>query len=236
MAKSLSSPKAPIALNTAHGDLACIPREQLEAIHAAQSTRTYQKGQILFYEGNRAFGLHYLNSGKVKLSTFTPDGKVYITRIMTAGDLLGCHAFFTGETYAVTAEVLEEATVCFLEQDDVHRLFDANPLFGMQLINKLGKQLRSAEHKAADIAYKSVPERLAELLLTLRDSCGEPLSEDQVRLDISLSREDLASMIGTTVETIVRTLSRFRQLDLIGSEKKQIVLKSVGRLSSMVAA
>lgn len=234
MNKTISKSNIP-ALTTEIGDLAGIPEEQLTEIHAQLNTRAYQKGQILFYEGNRAFGLHYLNSGKVKLYKFTPDGRSYISRIVQAGELMGCHAYFTGDTYSLSAEVLETASVCFIEHNDVKKLLEQNPLFALQLLNKMSQRLRTAESKAADMAYKSVPERLADLLLNLCDSFGKPEENGRMRIELSLSREDLASLLGTTVETVVRTLTRFRQLELIGTEKKRLVLTNLPRLSEMAA-
>ncbi len=232
----MTSSKKQTTLNTSHGDLASIPCELLQELKAEQNTRAYKKGQILFYEDNRPFGLFYLNSGKVKLYKYTAEGKVFITRIVTAGELMGCRAFFTGEAYSTSAEVLEDATVCFFEQPAVQAMQQACPEFSFQLLGKMGKELREAEAKAADIAYKSVSERLANLLLSLRTSCGQTLSDGQIRLDIQLSREEMASLLGTTVETTVRTLTRFRQLDLLCSEKKQIILKNVTKLAQLAPA
>lgn len=222
-------------LNTQAGDLADVPVELLQELNAAQNTRTYKKGQMIFYEGNRPFGLFYLNSGKVKLSKFTTDGKIYITRIVTAGELMGCLAFFTHDNYEVSAEVIEDASICFLEQAGVKEIQSRVPTFQFQILSKLARELREAETRAADIAYKSVSERLADLLLNFKQSFGQALDNGQCQLNIQLSREEMASLLGTTVETTVRTLSRFRQLELIGDCKKNIILKDVPKLTELVA-
>ena len=223
-------------LNTQSGDLEGVPQELLQSLNIAKASRLYKKGQILFYEENRPFGLFYLSAGTVKLYKFTPDGKIYITKIVKAGELLGCHAFFTGEAYSVTAEVLEDAVVCFIEKDAIKEIMAQDPQFSFKILGKLGRELRDAEDKAADIAYKSVSERMADLLLDLKENFGQARADGQICLDISLSREEMASMLGSTVETTVRTLTRFRQLNLIGAEKKNIVLKDVSKLSDLIAA
>lgn len=234
--KNLFNKQSVLPLHTAAGDLAIVPAELLDQVHAAESTRSYKKGQILFYEGNRSFGLFYLNSGKVKLYKYTPDGKCYITRIVSAGELMGCRAFFSGESYDVSAEVIEDATVCFLEQVHIREIQAHCPDFGFALLGKMGRELRMAEAKAADIAYKSVPERLADMLLGFKESFGQSLADGRIRLDIDLSREEMASLLGTTVETTVRTLTRFRQLDVIANEKKHIVIKDLGKLAALAPA
>lgn len=81
-----------------------------------------------------------------------------------------------------------------------------------------------------------MPERLANLLLDLKERCGQALANGDIRLDIQLSREEMASLLGTTVETTVRTLTRFRQLELLSAEKKQIVLKNISKLASFAPA
>ncbi|MEZ0375501.1 MAG: Crp/Fnr family transcriptional regulator [Candidatus Sericytochromatia bacterium] len=225
-----------IELDTRTGDLAGLPVELLEDLNISKTSRLHKKGQILFYEDNRSFGLYYLVSGKVKLYKFTPEGKIYITRIVSAGELLGCQAFFSNEAYCVSAEVIEDAQVCFIEREAVKEMMAQDPGFSLRLLDKLGQELRDAENKAIDIAYKSVPERMAELLMELKQNFGKALADGQIKLDISLSREELASMLGTTVETTVRTLTRFKQLNLIGSDKKSILLKDVKRLTQLIPA
>lgn len=216
------------------GSLACLPEEILQQFNITKSPRVYKAGQIIFYEDNKPFGVYCVERGKIKLTKYTSEGKTYIARIAKAGDLLGYRAFLTHEPYSATAEVLEEATVCFLERDLFIKALREYPGFAFQLMEQLGNDLKAAENRARDMAYKSVPERLAELLLAMKETYGSPTPEGYIRLDIRLTREEMASLLGTTVETTVRNLTRFKQKGLIAFEKKDILLKDIHGLAEYI--
>lgn len=214
--------------------LGCLPDEILNEFNAMKSARTYKQGQIIFYEDNKPFGVYCIESGKIKLTKYTPDGKTYIARIAKGGDLLGYRAFLTQEPYSATAEAMEETTVCFIEREVFMKALQKYPGFSLQMMEQLGIDLKQAENRARDLAYKSVPERLAELLLALKESFGQPLENGDVRLDIKLTREEIASLLGTTVETTVRNLTRFKQNELIDLDKKDIILKDIKGLAEFI--
>lgn len=210
-----------------------LSHEQLKELSSCKLAHSYKPGQVIFYEGNRPFGVYCLEKGKVKLTKYTPDGKSYIVRLAKAGDLLGYRSFLTNEAYSATAEVIEEATVCFLDRNLFLQSLRKNPSFALEMLEQLGTDLKQAEDKARDMAYKSVPERLAELLLTLKKSYGEETDEG-IKLDIRLTREELASMLGTTIETTVRNLTRFKEKELISFDKKNIVLRNIRGLAEFL--
>lgn len=214
--------------------LICLPDSITEKLSDTKNARVYKPGQIIFYEDNKPFGVYCVSRGKIKLIKYTPDGKTYIARIAKQGDLLGYRAFLTNEPYSASAEVLEEATVCFLDRDTFMQAIQEYPQFALQLMEQLGTDLKSAENRARDMAYKSVPERLAELLLSMKDTYGSPTEEGDIRLNIKLTREEMASLLGTTVETTVRNLTRFRQNKLIAFEKKDIILKDIRGIAELI--
>lgn len=216
------------------GSLASLSGEILDELNNSKSARVYKAGQIIFYEDNKPFGVYCIEKGKVKLTKYTPDGKTYIARIASAGDLLGYRAFLTHEPYSATAEVLEEASVCFLDREVFLKALKQYPGFALQLMERLGNDLKAAENRARDMAYKSVSERLAELLLAMKESYGQKTDSDDIRLDIRLTREEMASLLGTTVETTVRNLTRFKQKKLIAFEKKDIILKDIRGIAEYI--
>lgn len=214
--------------------LTCLPEEVLREFNINKTARPYAVGEIIFYEDKQPLGVFCVEKGKVKLTKYTADGKIYIARIASEGDFLGYRAFLTQESYSATAEVLETASISFIPREPFMRALREAPAFALQLMELLGSDLKSAENRARDLAYKSVPERLAEMLLTLKESYGEPTPEGHTRLKIRLSREEMASFLGTTVETTVRNLTRFRQSGLIGFDKKDIILKDIAGLAEYI--
>jgi CRP-like cAMP-binding protein len=166
----------------------------------------YKRGAKLFLEGNPPFGLYCINSGKVKLSKIGNDGKESILRIAGPGSVIGHRSLFSNEDYMATATALEDAHICFIGKKQIFEIVKENPNVAMQIIQTLGREMGEAEQKSAALFQKNVKERLAELLLTLKETYG--LTEGpRCKLDIKLTREEMASMIGTSSETVIRMMT-----------------------------
>lgn len=186
---------------------------------------TYKKGHDIFLQGNPAFGLYCINSGKIKVTKTGLDGKESIVRIASAGDVLGHRSLFSHENYSATATTLEETTICFIDKKYIFSALKKEPSIALNLIGQLSREMGSAEAKSASLSQKSVKERLCELLLTLKASYG--ITEGQrTKLDIKLTREEMASMIGTSVETVIRFMTELKDEGLIEQDGKVIFLLS----------
>ncbi len=188
-----------------------------------KTTNQYHKGQVIFYEGNEAFGLYCVFSGRVKLYKTGVDGRQQIVRISGPGDLLGYRSLFAQEPYHATAEALEDSTVCCIDKNAFFPLLSNNPSLAVSVIKKLAKELRSAEELATSIAQRSVRERMAELLLILKETYGRPAKKG-IRIDLHLSREEMGEMIGITQETAIRLLSEFKKDGLIEVRERDITI------------
>lgn len=188
-----------------------------------KTTNAYKKGQVVFYEGNQAYGLYCVFSGRIKLYKTGVDGKQQIVRIAGPGDLLGYRSLFAQEPYHATAEALEEATICCIDKNAFFPVLAKNPTLAINIIKKLSKELRAAEDLATSIAQRSVRERMAELLLMLKETYGKPAKKG-IRISLELSREEMAEMIGITQETAIRLLSEFKQDGLIDVKDREITI------------
>jgi CRP-like cAMP-binding protein len=184
---------------------------------------TYKKGQDIFLQGNPSFGLYCINSGKIKITKTGSDGKESIVRIASAGDVLGHRSLFTHENYSATATTLEDTTICFIDKKYIYNALKKEPSIALNLIQKLSREMGSAEEKSASLSKKSVKERLCELLINLKTSYGI-VEGDRTRLDIKLTREEMASMIGTSVETVIRFMTELKDEGMIVQEGKVIFL------------
>ncbi|MCB1214722.1 MAG: Crp/Fnr family transcriptional regulator [Deltaproteobacteria bacterium] len=186
----------------------------------------YKKGQVLFYEGNQPYGIYCIFSGKVKLYKNSVEGRPQILRLAGSGGILGYRSLFSEELYHATAEVLEEGEICFIDRQVFLDLVAENPDLATKLIKKLSQELRVAEELASSLSQHKAKERLAKLLINLKDYYGKANGQG-VDIQLGLSREDLANMVGMTPETVVRLLSEFKEkgwIDLRG--KKISVLKA----------
>lgn len=189
----------------------------------------YKKGQTIYFQGNPSFGLYCINSGKIKISNLGSDGKESILRIASGGDALGHQNLFSEENYNATATVLEDAVLCFIDKRFIYQAVKEEPTIALNIIQKLSREMGSSEVKAAAMTQKNVRERLAELLLMLQKSYGIK-EKNRTRLNIFLSREEMASMVGTANETLIRFISEFKAEGLIEQEKKTIFIKDEKRL------
>ena len=195
--------------------------EELNRINLHKTCISYKKGQNIFYEGTRPTGLYCMNGGKVKVYKNNVQGKEYIIYIAKPGDFLGYRALLGEEYYAASATVLEDAKICFITKDHFFEVLQKNPAFMKRVVKAICHEMGIMEEKMAELAHKSVRERLAASLLMLKESYGME-GQGSTLIDIALSREDLASIVGTATETVIRLLSEFKSEGLVSFEGKKI--------------
>lgn len=187
----------------------------------------YKKGQVIFHEGNRPHGVFCINEGKVKITRMGSDGKEQIVRLAKHGDVLGYRALIEGSKYSASAVALDDSKICFLSSDDFNHLVDNNMKVANDLLRLVAKALGEAEQKMTQLALKPVRERLAEALLLLQKTYGQvgvsPFS-------IAISREDLAAIVGTAKETVIRTLSEFKDDNIITAQGSTITIVDHSKL------
>jgi CRP-like cAMP-binding protein len=194
----------------------------LDNLSISKITNKYKKGQTLFIQGNHPFGLYCIQSGNIKVTKTGNDGKESIVRIVTGGDVLGQRSLFTDDNYSATATAVEESIVCFFDKKSILKSIEKNPEIALKLIHKLSRDMGNAENKMASFHQKNVRERLAELLLSLKASHGVKGDDGKWQINLKLTREEMATMIGTANETLIRFISEFKDLGLIEQQGKII--------------
>lgn len=197
---------------------------ELEDISQHKTHNTFKKGQTLFVQGNHPFGIYCISKGNIKLTKTNADGKETIVRIVHGGDILGHRSLFTDDNYAATATALEDTDVCFIDKKYILKLIEKNPSVALSVINKLSRDMGAAESKLSSLHQKNVRERLAELLLSLKASHGVKVDE-RWKIDLKLTREEMATMIGTANETLIRFMTEFKDAGIIEQEGKTIFIK-----------
>ncbi|MFP5384755.1 MAG: Crp/Fnr family transcriptional regulator [Bacteriovoracia bacterium] len=202
----------------------------LSVISQSKVTNTYKKGQTIFFQGNPPFGLYCIGSGKIKVSKVGNDGKESIVRIAGPGDVLGHRSLFSKEIYTATATVIEDASICFFDKNYIYNAIKNDPSIALNLIEKLSKDMGAAEARNASMSQKSARERLAELFLTFQKNYGVEGEDGRWRLDIRLNRDEIASLVGTAHETIIRLISEFKDEGILEQEGKVIFIKDEEKL------
>jgi len=207
----------------------------LEYLDACKTVRQYKPGEIIFREKTLISGVYCVRSGKVKLYKSGEHGKRQLLNIATSGAVLGTSALFSDVPHVVSAEVIEGTEVCFFPKEGFLAALKQSPSIAINLLARLSGELNRAEEQVFDLAYKSIRVRFAELLLTLRKNFGTD-EEGACRLQISLSRAELAQAIGTTLESAVRLLSEFRREGIVEIENKQVIIREIDKLKKFTTS
>ena len=203
--------------------------DDLEVINCNKICNHFKKGQTIFYEGNTPPGLYCVNKGKIKLYRTGKDGKEQITGFGVPGDFLGYRAIIAEEGYANSATALEDTVVCLIRKEDFLTMLQKNSYISKQMMVSLCKELGIAMEKIQSLSQKSVRERLAETLFYLKDTFRGKEQDDN-KIEIVLPREDIANIVGTTTETVIRTLSDFKNEKLIELDGKKIRIINENKL------
>jgi CRP-like cAMP-binding protein len=198
---------------------------ELEEISKHKISNTYKKGQTLFLQGNPTYGIFCISKGVVKIGHIGANGQESIIKIATDGDIVGVKCLYTEEYYTSTATIVEDSVICFLDKKYINKLVQEKPSIAGELILKLSKDLGAAEHKVNSMFQKNVRERLAELLLILKESFGDKdLTTGKIKLNIKLTRDEMAAMIGTASETLIRFMSELKNDGIIEQFGKTIII------------
>ncbi len=184
-------------------------------------TEHHKRGSVLYHEGNRINGFYFISEGIIKVYKTGFDGKEQILRFAKSGDIIGFRSILSNEQACTTAEVIDEAVTSYIPGDILINLVKTNGNFSIELMQITCRELGQANAYITDIAQKTVRERLAEILVQLINDFG--LDDNKVLL-ISLTREELANIVGTATESVIRLLSEFKQDKLIELNGRKITV------------
>ena len=193
--------------------------EEIEQLYSRSVPRRFKKGEILYHEGRRINGVYWVENGIVKIFKTGFDGKEQILMFARHSDIIGYRSVLANELACTTAKMIEDGLLCFIPADLLLKLVKNNTAFSYELMKMACKELGSANQYITDLAQKSVRERLAEILLHLADKFG--IGDDNF-LMITLTREELANIVGTATESVIRLLSEFKHSGLIELQGRKI--------------
>ncbi|RKS13788.1 Crp/Fnr family transcriptional regulator [Flavobacterium sp. 120] len=210
--------------------LKALTKEELLKLSDCKTSHIIKKGEVIFEEGENVNGIYCIKDGVCKLTKLSANGKDHIVKLVTKGELLGQRSMISDEPVNLSAVALEDMQVCFIPKSEVMGYFDKNNQFSMNVMKTICGDLKEADGHMVNLAQKTVKERLAETLLYLHNTFGK--NEDN-SLKIQLSRDELASIIGTATESCIRLLSDFNKLGLIELNGKKITLKDINKLKKL---
>ena len=201
-----------------------------EQLNAEKNCKTYKKGSEIYHEGSRTNGLYCINTGVVKIYKTGIDGREQIIYFAKPGHIIGYRSILSGDLACSSAKTIQESELCFIPGDLLINLIRTNGDFALDVLQQSCKELGEANSYITDIAQKTVRERLAEVLIKLKDNFD--LDENN-ELQISLTREELANIVGTATESVIRLLSEFKQDKLIDLKGRKIRILDVKKLEKI---
>lgn len=196
--------------------------ETLSKLKSASQEQKVGKGTMLFHEGKIPKDVYFVMSGKLKLYTTDQQGREQIVHLATGNDIMGYRAVLGGDSFSCSCSALEDSVVLCVPKETFLNALDTDAEFSFAVIRLLTQELRDAEHHLAGLARKSVRARIAEVLLILADKFG--YESDGETIDVALSREELAGLVGTATETAIRLLHSLRDDGLLATTGKKIRL------------
>lgn len=205
-------------------------QEDLGWLNDSKTFKTYKAGQSLYFQGDSADGIFCVESGVVTLRKTDSNGNSMLLGIANSGDTVGYRDFFSRGEYTATAEIAEPAKVCFISRDAVDELLRRNPSLGLRFLVRVSEDLNRAEDMMLQGSSLSVRTRLAHLLLTLKDRYGEVDDEGTMTIRLPLSRQDIASMLGTRPETISRAINILEEAEVAQFSGRKVIIADLDSL------
>ncbi len=196
-----------------------LTREEVDMMNFEKEFRQFRRGDFLYTEGSRISGFYCIHSGIIKVFKTGLDGKEQIIHFAKPGDFIAYRSVLSNEVACTSARVIEDCQVCFIPSEILISLVKSNSSFALELLKLACHELGEANSFITDIAQKTVRERLAEILLQLLNDFG---LDDQNYLQISLTREELANIVGTATESVIRLLSEFKSDKLVELNGRRI--------------
>jgi CRP-like cAMP-binding protein len=193
--------------------------DEIEQLNEEKTVSFYKKGTYIYHEGNRIAGIYIVMKGILKIFKTGIDGKEQIIRFAKPYELIAFRSVLSGELACTTAKTLEDCVLGYIPQETLFHLVKTNGQFSLELLQLACRELGEANEYITDIAQKTVRERLAEILVHLKENFG---LDQENSLQISLTREELANIVGTATESVIRLLSEFKSDKLIEINGRKI--------------
>jgi CRP/FNR family transcriptional regulator len=206
-------------------------KEWKQAIDANRKMFYFKKGEMLCHEGDEVNGIFFVYSGTVKVHKKWGDDKELIVRFAKKGDIVGHRGLGTTPTFPISATALGPVSACFIDLQFFLTTLKINQDFLFQLMLFFADELKESERRMRNLAHMPVKGRIAQALINLKEKFG---CDKNGCIDVTLSRQDMASYTGTTYETVFRILTELIEENAIELSGKNIMIKDVKKLLSFI--
>ena len=200
-----------------------LTEDELILIDEIASETKFKRGEYIFFEGESGDKFYIIKDGQVKLTKMIKNGDEQILNIFSNNDIIAEIVAFDKGNYPASAVTMTDTKVIVFDQSELEELILKHPSIGIKLLREMSGRLRRAQQNVRDLALKDSSARVAGLLIFLAEKYGK-IKKEKIILDISLTQQELASMIGSSRETVSRVLGNFEAEGLIKTSRKKIVI------------
>jgi len=211
--------------------LRAMSKEELKKVSDSKTSKIVKKGESIFEEGEKLNGVFCVRSGVSKLSKLSANGKDQIVKLATKGQVLGQRSVISEEVSNLSAKAVEDMEVCFIPKEEIVHTLNTNPNFAVEVLRHMAHDLKEADDVIVNMSQKTVKQRVAEAFLYMKKNFG---TDDKGFLLLTLSREDIASVVGTATESCIRIISEFKKEKYIKTSGKQIGIINEKALQDMI--
>jgi CRP-like cAMP-binding protein len=206
-----------------------LPKEDWSSLTMHMSTQMYDKGEVIFREGAYPTGIFYIMSGMAKKYKLDKEGKEQIIYVANSGELIGYHAILEEDRYPDSAAALEESKIGFIPKEDFLDVLQHSAILNRRLLKTLSHEFAVLVNSIALFASRPLRERLAIQLIILREKYKVEFQPGMF-VEINMSRDDLASLVGATRENVLRILAEWKEQEIIVTRGRKIIVKNVPKL------
>ncbi len=201
--------------------------QHLRKIAPLVSFHVFREKQVIYMPSDPRARLYAIVSGKVKLAEVSPEGKELVLCVLGKGDLFGELCLFDAGPHSTLATAIEDSEIVTIKCSDLANFMAEDPALVKALGKHVGDKIRTLEQKLSELVFKDVAQRLAGLLLDLAHDYGRRLPSGERVIEMKITHQDLAGLIGSTRETTTTTLNQFREKGLIDFHRREIVVRDI---------
>jgi CRP-like cAMP-binding protein len=205
---------------------------ELKEISPYLISTSAKKKEIIFSEGAPSEWFYIVTEGKVKITKLSQEGKELILEVIHPADFFGGLAVIRGFPYPANAVAMEDTKLLKISRSRLMTIVDRFPNLMYCMAQQVGDRMKESHETLKNIALERVEARIASLLLKLADKTGKKAADGTV-IDMKLTKQDIAEMVGTTVETAIRTMSKFRKMGILADKAGRILIKNREKLKSL---
>lgn len=206
-----------------------LTEKEIRSLAERTNKKHFQRGELLFAEGDPCTGLFLVAQGKIRIFKLSPNGREQVLAVEGPGSSFAEIPVFDGGTYPAAASALEDAEILFISRRDLHNFCREHPDVALKVIAVVGSRLRKLVGIIEELSFTTVRERLIGTILRLAETQGLAF-QNGVKLELTKSHQDLAADLGTVRELVSRNLSRLQAEGMLEVSGRNIVIKDLGGL------